>query len=305
MAWFVARHAWKPPYRVAAVAGVFVVVLVPAAFFREQLLVEGLFPLPCLMVVAATVAALRWHRAADAAGVQRATGQLMLIVFALAMLLKILFWVNLGLYGFALALPATLVLWMMTLDWLPRSLARRGGTPAVFQAAVLAPVAVFVVGSLLVNQARYAAKTVPVGAGVDRIMAYPAPGRAVNEMLAKLGTQSESATLLTMPEGVLLNYLSRRRNPTPYLNFLPPELLMFGEQRMIDALSAHPPDLLVWAPRSTAEYGYHGLGQGYGERLASWVNEHYTLAEPPVQDRQFRLLLLVPRTPRALVPSRE
>ena len=30
----------------------------------------------------------------------------------------------------------------------------------------------------------------------------------------------------------MVNYLSRRVNPTPYVNFMPPELAAFGEQPM-------------------------------------------------------------------------
>ena len=36
-------------------------------------------------------------------------------------------------------------------------------------------------------------------------------------------------TLAVLPEGVMLNYLLRRRAPTPYINYMPPELRLYGE----------------------------------------------------------------------------
>ena len=82
-----------------------------------------------------------------------------------------------------------------------------------------------------------------------------------------------------LPEGVMLNYLSRRRNPTPFFNFMPPELLMFGEQAMVEALIENPPDWVVMTGRGASEYGYEYLGRGYGERLAGWVRDNYDLFE--------------------------
>ena len=43
------------------------------------------------------------------------------------------------------------------------------------------------------------------------------------------------ATLAVLPEGVMINYLTRRPNPTPFSNFKPPELIIYGETSMVRA----------------------------------------------------------------------
>ena len=41
----------------------------------------------------------------------------------------------------------------------------------------------------------------------------------------------------------MVNYLARRVNPTPYINFMPPELIMFGEENMVAAFRSSPAGL--------------------------------------------------------------
>ena len=95
------------------------------------------------------------------------------IVFALVLLAKIVLWVTIGLYGFALALPATLVLMAIMLGTLPNAVDRRGGCGALIRAAWLGPVVVFAAASLNTDQQFFAAKTLRVGRGADAIYAYP------------------------------------------------------------------------------------------------------------------------------------
>ena len=88
------------------------------------------------------------------------------------------------------------------------------------------------------------------------------------------------ASLVVLPEGVIVNYLTRRPNPTRQLNFLPPEVLMFGEDRMLRDLEARPPDYVVLVQRDTREYGLPLFGTDYASSLSAWVREAY---EPVAQ----------------------
>ena len=69
--------------------------------------------------------------------------------------------------------------------------------------------------------------------------------------------------------------IDRRENPTPYINFIPPEVIMHGESQMLAALEARPPAYVAWAPKDTREYGFEGLGIDYGTNIARWVWGHY------------------------------
>jgi hypothetical protein len=50
---------------------------------------------------------------------------------------------------------------------------------------------------------------------------------------------------------------------------------MFGEEKMLAAFKAHPPDYIVAVPRRLGEYGVKGFGQDYAENLAAWVEANY------------------------------
>ena len=88
------------------------------------------------------------------------------------------------------------------------------------------------------------------------------------------------ATLLVLPEGVMVNYLTRRINPTRHLNFVPPEIMIFREHRILEDLRAQPLDYVVLVHRETHEYRLPLFGTDYAPRLLEWAREHY---EPVAQ----------------------
>ncbi len=88
------------------------------------------------------------------------------------------------------------------------------------------------------------------------------------------------ATLAVAPEGVMLNYLSRRRNPTPYVSLMPVEVLMFGETNMLAAFRDQPPDYLIVTDEDISDYGFQNFkitNDGYADLLGIWFADHYRL----------------------------
>ncbi|GMV43865.1 MAG: hypothetical protein AMXMBFR64_55810 [Myxococcales bacterium] len=246
-------------------------------------------PLPLFMVA---VAAHQWVvlRRGDPREAPGTRAIIALCVFALAMLLKMLLRARVYNYGFALALPATLVWVTALVGWWPRTLSRRAGAAAVLRAGALAVVLVGVVAQLGTTRGFLHAKTVVVGSGGDSFRA-DSRGELVNHALETIATLAEpGATLAVLPEGVMLNYLSRRTNPTPYVIFMPLELVLFGEEAMVARFDASPPDWIVLVHKDTSEYGYPLFGVDYAVQLRAWVRDHYE----PV--RRFGQEPLVPGT---------
>jgi hypothetical protein len=119
----------------------------------------------------------------------------------------------------------------------------------------------------------------------------------VTEVLDEISTRiGVNETFAVLPEGVMLNYLSRRVNPTPYINFMPPELTMFGEDHMVATFATHPPDYILLVHKDTSEYGGRFFGFDYGKHLYSWIRTHYRdtrlFGAPPLQGSKFGILLL-------------
>ena len=210
--------------------------------------------------------------------------------FALAMTGKMLLNARLYHYGFALGLPATALVAALAWDAWPAGVARRGGSAAVARAGVATALAAFA-GIALVQTARmHAGKTIEMGNGRDRFLA-DARGATVNAALAWLegcaAPGAEKPTLAVLPEGVTLNYLSRSRNPTPYFNFMPPEIILFEEARILAAFQAHPPDLVFLVHKDTSEYGLRWFGRDYARQLGAWLRDRYDEVErfgdPPLR----------------------
>jgi hypothetical protein len=241
-----------------------------------------------VLAVSMIIAALR--RGSDTVAAIRA----MLCLFAAALLGKIFLNVTSYHYGFALAMPATLIAIAAMLSWLPKSIRAAG---RLLVPAVLPGVGLFILVHLYIFNLRYAHKATLVAYGADAFWADPVAlpndtrGRSVNLMLERLQSLSSGATVASVPEGVMINYLSRRTNPTPYINLMPPEVLMFGQDRIIQAFEEHPPDYLVMVARSDpVEYGYKSFAADYGRDIFEWMKQHYEPVPAPTTP-QYPLLL--------------
>src|SRR5439155_22098088 len=85
----------------------------------------------------------------------------------------------------------------------------------------------------------------------------------------------DARSMCVLPDGVMLNYLMRVPSPVPFVTFLPTDVLMYREDRMLDALNHHPPDMIVLIPRDTTDYGAKTFGRDYAQSLYGWINQHY------------------------------
>ena len=225
----------------------------------------------------------------------RRTPALALAMFALALLAKIFFNVHAYHYGFALAMPATVLLVVTLVGWVPAAIAARGGSGGFFRAVALACLLVAVLTHLEVTARRLAGKRHPLSGGADVLLA-DARGPVVEAALGALDGVDQGRSLAVLPEGVMLNYLSRRANPTAYTNFMPPELAFYGEERMVAALDAAAPDYVALVHKDTREYGARFFGHDYGRRLYAWVRRNYrevaTFGARPLHDQRFGIALL-------------
>jgi hypothetical protein len=225
-------------------------------------------------------------------------------VYAVALLGKMILNARLSQYGFALAMPATLLLVACLIGWFPELLRRRGGGGDLFRALALAATAAAAVFFLRESNRHYEIKDFTVGSGPDTIVAenprIQARGRIVAATLDRLrGIMPPGATLLALPEGVGLNYWLRRENSSRYNLFLPAEFeALGGEAAMLADLRAHPPDFIVLVHRDHAEFGVGPFGTDprNGRAIMNWVGEHYRrverIGEEPFQGRGFGTVIL-------------
>ncbi len=201
--------------------------------------------------------------------------RLVWIAFALGLLAKIIFNVRLHHYGFALALPGLVVFTSGLVCWIPRLIDHWGGSGVIFRAASLALLATATVDAFQIIELQYANSRHVVGTGVDRFQSG-AKAQMVARVLRDLEERVEPhETLAVLPEGIMINYLARIDAPTSHTNFMPPEVILYGEDRILSDFLRSPPDYVVVVHKDTTEYGFPLFGQDYGRDLHAWVLENY------------------------------
>jgi hypothetical protein len=202
------------------------------------------------------------------------------LLLSLLLLLKILFAARIFHYGFVLAVPASMVIAIALLGWIPSAIRSRGGQGALFRSWGAGLLLAFTAINLVVIVNRLREETYALGSGPDRIRTDEARGRVVDRAMAIVeGRLGPDGTLVAIPEGVSINYLARRRNPTPYVSFLPPEVIHFGEAKMLRALDESLPDMVLHLHTQTESMGTGRFGVGYGQLLVAWMSDNYVVVE--------------------------
>ena len=296
--------------------------------------------LPLLVVVAAILWWREWRQKSEFGNRKSEIGILWL-TFSFALLAKLGFNPRISHYGVFLAMPAFLSAIYLLLHLLPRFLQSpqftvhspqsdwpsdagqiglgtgdRGLKP--FRAAILIFFLAGLARLLIHSGLFYKDKDFVLGSGGDRIVTYDP--KIVNPKSAPTGAAMASAaawieshtaptsTLAVLPEGVMLNYLTRRDNPTPYVVFAF-EVWAFGEQTMLAAYKKNPPDYIVLIQRDSSEYGvpYFGLQKGYGFDVMQWVRQNYEpvylIGSEPLQSGAFGIRILKHLPPQ--MPTRQ
>ncbi|MFQ5878133.1 MAG: glycosyltransferase family 39 protein [Acidobacteriota bacterium] len=304
-----ARRLRRDPYRTGLALGLPLLVLL---WMRIGLVPWQELPRALPLLAAALTMGLvlqRRARRGEAPGTpDRGAALLLWTVFALALLSKIALNTHLFHYGFYMAMPAAVALVAALVSLLPRLVAGLGGYGTVSRILALSVLAAGVGVHLRWSRELYALKHLRVGRGGDAIVTYGASvspvGTAVATALDWIEENVPSdATFVALPEGVMLNYLSRRRWPARCINYMMTEMIVFGEDELLDQLEAGRPDYILLVHKETREFGvgYFGSDPRYGERILEWVEREYEplglIGAEPLRDGRFGIKILRRRAP--------
>jgi len=208
-------------------------------------------------------------------------------VFALMLLAKQGVFPRIWHTGFGLAMPAFVSAVYLFLWRLPVWLAEKFQVPRCPMRAAAGLTLLIAFASLAAQSERfYSLKKLPVGHGADTIIAQGPDGNAVEARTMNLALDwitknvPPRATLAALPQGAMLNFLSRHVNPTPSLDWNPTMLAVFGQTNMLAALKKNPPDYIAVVEWPSYEFGldYFGKEPGYGTDVMAWVKKNYETA---------------------------
>jgi hypothetical protein len=125
----------------------------------------------------------------------------------------------------------------------------------------------------------YAAQHIVVGSGSDEIIASETGEHAkdFNTALAWIDRNvPENGTIAAVPQGVIVNYLTRRINPTPCVFWDQNVMAIFGKVRMTSAFKNSHPDYVMIIDRNDGPIDPTSFGSpGYGEEVMRWIKQNY------------------------------
>lgn len=206
-------------------------------------------------------------------------------------------------YGFALAMPAFVTSVYLLFWLLPLLLEQRFAFPARPFRLIVGLVLLVGCGNLFhYSQLVYASKSVPIETGRDEIITYNLTSEKSQGVFAALLWADKymppEATLAVLPEGVMLNYLTRHPNPTPCLDWNPTMLTVFGQANMTMAVEQHPPDYIFIVEWDSSDFGvgYFGSSSEYGLGLMQWIQKSYQpevlIGHEPLKNGLFGIKIL-------------
>ncbi|MGP0566085.1 MULTISPECIES: glycosyltransferase family 39 protein [unclassified Nitrospina] len=233
---------------------------------------------------------------------------LTLIVFSLTLTFKAFYNLRLTDLGFALAMPATLVILFFALHSLPRMAERISGDSAIIRSVSITAVLYFIAVIGMNSLFAYQNKTYPVGEGVDRIfdfqplVQYPdgrifSRGLIVNETLELLKKElGEETDLLTLPDAMIFNYLLRKPFPTRDTLFSPLTMRTQDGNKVLARLQSAQPSHILLVHADYQWFGQRHFGTDYARSVMEWIQRDYLLIRQigatPFEGREFGVRIL-------------
>jgi 4-amino-4-deoxy-L-arabinose transferase-like glycosyltransferase len=231
----------------------------------------------------------------------RSITQWTLVLFALILLMKILLNAHVYHYGFVLALPATLVLVLFLAYELPLCVRRVLGDSKFYRFAMCALILIVVGNHAWMTTLTYQMKDYSVSSGKDEVIDYhPAftpRGKVMNMTLSYIDQNlAPDQEFATFPDGIMLNYLARRRSPIADITLNPGVWILVGDDAVLDRLKQSSPPYIVYMDREFPYFGYNHFGKDYAQKIHAWIQTHYSfqaqIGATPFTDKGFGIQIL-------------
>lgn len=90
---------------------------------------------------------------------------------------------------------------------------------------------------------------------------------------------SQNDTVLVLPEGVILNYLTQRKSDNLYYYLIPPNVEIFSQNSIINNLQKKSPDYIIVFNNKYNWYNTASFANTYGNKIQKFINENYIIEE--------------------------
>uniref|UniRef100_I2Q3D0 Uncharacterized protein n=1 Tax=Desulfovibrio sp. U5L TaxID=596152 RepID=I2Q3D0_9BACT len=200
-----------------------------------------------------------------------------LSLFSFILLLKIFFFAQFFHYGNFLLVPTLFLYCILFLYYLPLFFKNN---PVARRSAILgglAVIAIVVYPRVQMTNLRLASYSQSIHADRETVF-WDGQAVAAQQLVDTLQEHKKpNETLAVLPEGAMFNFLTKRPNPTPYINLMPPEWMTFGGDAIMAAYDKTPPDWIACISTQVIVYGVDSFFGDYGKPLADFINAKYDL----------------------------
>jgi len=192
-------------------------------------------------------------------------------------------------YGFVLALPSSLLVFVAFFGTVPCQRWWRA-----YLVVLLLPQAVRL--NQLTEQ-YIKQKVVEMPWADAKFHYYPSLSRPLLALDEYLRDKHSSAkNLSVLPEGLFYNFILKKPSPLPFTSLTPDQYALFGREMTLTALKNSNADIIVIYPRPMAEFGVGQFTDGYGSELYQWIRQSY-VSDPslPAALKDFKIEVFLSR----------
>jgi hypothetical protein len=214
----------------------------------------------------------------------RNLGLLVFSVFSLVLMFKMIFHVQVSHYGFALALPATLILIHILTHEIPRQVPMNLKPLNMYRPIAITVVAIFIGLHIQFEYKMYSLKSQPVGKGSDTLVDYHSflnpRGVIFNNAIDFIQREiPEEAHFAAVPGSIMLNYMTRRESSLKYIYLDPGAFQLIGDYKIYADLQRIRPPYIVLGEQKFSQQGQTHFGKDFGKHILQWIHENYIVIQ--------------------------
>ncbi len=227
--------------------------------------------------------------------------QLIFSIFSFILLLKIIFNVHSFHYGFALALPGTLILVKFFLNDFPKWFSKNVVISPLYINSCMGLILIYIFNHIYISKEFYELKNYPVQLENNKIMTYfpnlDPRGKIVQEALNFIDTKIEKdVPIAPIPYGLMINFFTKHPNSLVSSTYNPGEALIFSEKKYLSDLKEKSPPYILLLEVDSQILGARYFGQDYAKTIYKWILGNYTLikqfGETPFTGKGFGIQIL-------------
>jgi len=214
----------------------------------------------------------------------RNLGLLVFSVFSLVLMFKMIFHVQVSHYGFALALPATLILIHILTHEIPRQVPMNLKPLNIYRPIAITVVVIFIGLHIQFEYKMYSFKGQPVGKGLDTLVDYHSflnpRGVIFNNAIDFIQEEiPKEAHFAAVPGSIMLNYMTRRESSLKYIYLDPGAFQLIGDYKIYADLQRIRPPYIVLGEQKFSEQGRTHFGKDFGKHILQWIHENYIVIQ--------------------------